>query len=150
MSTLVRSLNPPISLDPESRTRLLERVSNSISFQRAPRLRELLEYLCHIGPTGAVSEHQIGIEVFKRPPDYNASVDTIARVQVSQLRKKLEQFFLTEGALEPVVIDFPRGSYVPVFRPATWQTVPPRRSTSSGLACFQPVTTWNWCWPTGI
>jgi len=117
MSTLVRSLNPAISLDLESRTRLLERVSNSVSFQRAPRLRELLEYLCHIGHTGAVSEHQIGIDVFKRPPDYNASVDTIARVQVSQLRKKLEQFFLTEGALEPVVIDFPRGSYVPVFRP---------------------------------
>jgi hypothetical protein len=116
MSTLVRSPNPGISMDGESRSRLLSQVSNSISFQRAPRLRELLLYLCGIPPGGTISEHQIGVDVFKRDADYNASVDTIARVQVSQLRKKLEQYFLTEGTAEPVIVDFPRGSYVPVFR----------------------------------
>ena len=116
MSTLVRSANPGIPLDDESRSRLLSCVSNSICFQRCPRLRELLIYLCGFTPGAAVSEHQIGVDVFKRNPDYNASIDTIARVQVSQLRKKLEQFFLIEGASEPVVIDFPRGSYIPVFR----------------------------------
>jgi hypothetical protein len=116
MSTFARSPNHGISLDDENRSRLLSRVSSSICFQRCPRLRELFIYLCHVAPGGTVSEHQIGIDVFNRHPDYNASVDTIARVQVSQLRKKLEQYFLTEGAAETVVIDFPRGSYVPVFR----------------------------------
>jgi hypothetical protein len=116
MSTLVRSPNPGISLGEEDRSRLRSRVFNSICFQRCPRLRELFLYLCNIGPGGTISEHQIGVDVFKRLPDYDASVDTIARVQVSQLRKKLEQYFLTEGAAEPAVIDFPRGSYAPVFR----------------------------------
>jgi len=117
MSTLVKGPNPAICMDSESRERLLVRVATSSSFQRAPRLRELLEYLCRVDPQGTVSEHQIGVEVFKRARDYNASVDTIARVQVSQLRKRLEQFFQTEGAIEPVVIDLPRGSYMPLFRP---------------------------------
>ena len=78
MSTLVRGVNPAISLDLECRTRLLDRVSNSICFQRAPRLRELLEYLCHIGPTGAVSEHQIGINPFKGLAPFFGSTDYTA------------------------------------------------------------------------
>jgi hypothetical protein len=79
-------------------------------------MRELLLYLCGHEQTGAVTEHRIGVDVFGRDADYNSSVDTIARVQVSQLRKKLQQYFLTEGASETVTIDFPKGSYVPVFR----------------------------------
>ena len=38
---------------------------------------------------------------------------------MSQLRKKLQEFFAEEGRKEPVVIEIPKGSYVPVFRPRT-------------------------------
>ena len=101
------------------RAQLVERVAGSVSFQRAPRLRELFLYLCQSagksnGP--GVSEHQIGIEVFGRAPGYDCSVDTIARVQASQLRKRLQYYFATDGAAEPVTVDLPKGSYTPVFR----------------------------------
>ena len=116
MSTSGQGITPPLPLKEEDRARLIERISKSPLFQRSPRLRELLLYLCRMERTGSVSEHQIGMEVFGRQPDYNCSIDTIARVQVSQLRKKLQEFFVTEGATEPVIIDFPKGSYAPVFR----------------------------------
>jgi hypothetical protein len=103
-----------------ARSTLVERVAASASFHRSPRLRELLLYLCHSvlkDPHCSISEHHIGVQVFGRPPDYDSSADTIVRVQVSQLRKKLVQYFLSEGREEPLVIELPKGSYVPVFRP---------------------------------
>ena len=52
-----------------------------------------------------------------RRPDYDTSHDTLVRVLVSQLRKKLHEHFAGEGHDEPVIIEIPKGSYVPVFRP---------------------------------
>ena len=76
-------------------------------------------FLCNRKPTdpaSAVREHEIGIEVFGRHPDYDTAQDAIVRVQVSQLRKRLEQYFASEGRDEPVVIEIPKGTYTPVFR----------------------------------
>jgi hypothetical protein len=97
----------------------VERVAASAAFQKSPRLRELLFYLCRCAlqdPRSCASEQQVGVQVFARQPGYDSSTDTIVRVHVSHLRRKLEHYFLSEGRDEPVVIDLPKGSYVPVFR----------------------------------
>jgi hypothetical protein len=131
-----------------SRSReLLERVAASDSFQKSKRLRDLLLYLGERSlqdPLCTLREQEIGVEVFGRPPDYDTSHDTLVRVHVSQLRKKLQEFFVAEGRQEPLVIEIPKGSYVPVFRPRKeiTETEPaalpaaPRRhwSFASGLA----------------
>jgi hypothetical protein len=104
---------------------LAERITASPSFQRSPRLREVLRYIVESAlqdPPLALTEHQIGVSIFNRPPQYDSSSDTIVRVQVSQLRKKLEHYYLTLGQNEPLVIEIPRGSYNAVFR---WQTPEP-------------------------
>jgi hypothetical protein len=50
------------------------------------------------------------------------------RVQISQLRKKLQEHFAGPGRHEPLVIEIPKGCYVPVFR---------HRSDKNGHAeCF--------------
>jgi hypothetical protein len=109
-----------------SRSReLLERIAASDSFQKSKRLRDLLLYLGERSlqdPHCTLREQEIGVEVFGRPPDYDTSHDTLVRVHVSQLRKKLQEFFAAEGRKEPVVIEIPKGSYVPVFRPRTETT----------------------------
>jgi hypothetical protein len=104
----------------DPRRALVERVRSGASLRKSPRLQRLLDYLCEraLGdPHGHIVEHQIGVAVFERTPGYDTNVDTIVRVQVSALRRKLEQHFLAEGIEEPVVIDVPKGSYRPVFRP---------------------------------
>jgi len=103
----------------DSRNHLVERVASGPAFGRSSRLRELFLFLCNRKPTdpeSAIREHEIGIAVFGRHTDYDTAQDAIVRVQVSQLRKRLEQYFASEGRDEPVVIQIPKGTYTPVFR----------------------------------
>ena len=107
------------ALQPDARDLLVERVAAGATFGKSNRLRELLLFLCNRKTAelgGAIREHEIGIAVFGRHPDYDTAQDAIVRVQVSQLRKRLEQYFASEGRDEPVVIEIPKGTYMPVFR----------------------------------
>ncbi|MDE3149790.1 MAG: hypothetical protein KGL37_10010 [Acidobacteriota bacterium] len=106
---------------PDSATRLavLERVLASTQLRRAARLRELLQYVGQRSLKDGhdqIREQVIGVEVFARPEGYDTSVDNIVRVNATELRKRIDTYFATEGAGEPVIMEIPRGSYVPVFR----------------------------------
>lgn len=99
---------------------LISRVLAGSALSRSPRLRELFRYVCDwsAANNGApLTEEQIGVAVFGRLPGYDTSADTIVRVQISQLRRRLEQHFTGEGAAEPVVIEVPMRTYSAVFRP---------------------------------
>lgn len=102
----------------DPRRALLYRITASSSFAKAPRLQELIIYLAERAlqkPQLPVSEQQVGIAVFKRQEGYDTSADTIVRVQVSEVRKRLKYYFASAGANEPIVMELPRGSYVPNF-----------------------------------
>jgi len=110
--------SPVDGLQPESRD-LVERLASGPAFGKSNRLRELFLFLCNrkaTDPGASVREQEIGVEVFNRRPDYDTAEDPIVRVHVSQLRKRLEQYFASEGKNEPIVIEIPKGSYAPVFR----------------------------------
>ncbi len=99
---------------------LLHRVAATPQFQKANRMRELLLYIGERSlqdPNCILHEQEIGVDVLGRQPDYDTSHDTLVRVLVSQLRKKLQEYFSGEGRNEPVIIEISKGSYVPVFRP---------------------------------
>ena len=101
---------------------LLNRVAAAPRFQKSRRLRELLLYLGDRSlqdPAYVLREQEIGVDVFGRTADYDTSHDTIVRVQVSQLRKKLLEHFNEEGRGEPLVIEIQKGNYAPQFRPRT-------------------------------
>ena len=99
---------------------LVERVKASRVFRRSARQRELLDFLADralSNPLREAHEQEIGISVFGRQADYDTSQDNIVRVHVSELRKKLEQYFETEGKDEAHVLEVPRGAYALVVRP---------------------------------
>jgi hypothetical protein len=65
-----------------------------------------------------VTESQIGIHVFGKPADYNASEDNIVRSQARFLRIKLGEYFESPaGREEPIVLTIPKGTYLPHFGP---------------------------------
>ena len=104
---------------------LTTRVLNSTVFEKSPRLRSFLKFVCELELTGRhqeINEHQIGIEVFGRPPAYNPGEDSIVRSQARFLRQRLEEYFRTDGKNEPIRIVIPKGSYVPVFESNTVPT----------------------------
>jgi hypothetical protein len=106
---------------PDSKTcwSLLERVASSSQLKRATRLRELLLFVGRRSLKDGctqVREQEIGIEVFGRSEAYDTAVDNIVRTNVSDLRKRIEAYFEGEGLQETVIMEIPRGSYIPVFR----------------------------------
>ena len=99
---------------------MLCRIGASAAFQKSNRLRELLQYVGKRklqDPQCSIPEQEIGIAVFGRPAGYDTGQDTLVRVQASQLRKRLQQYFAGEGRDEPIVVELPKGSYAPVFHP---------------------------------
>ena len=116
-------MNHPVTnatTPPAGYRELLHRVASADRFQKSKRLRDLLLYLGERSlqdPNCILREQEIGVDVLGRPADYDTSHDTLVRVQVSQLRKKLQEHFIEEGRDEPLVVEIPKGSYVPVFRP---------------------------------
>ncbi|MGI9383666.1 MAG: hypothetical protein ACR2PO_10965 [Methyloligellaceae bacterium] len=107
----------------------LERILASKIFASSPRIRELLRHLVNeslAGRTDRLKGYTIGLDVFDRPETFDPQTDPIVRVQVGRLRQLLEKYYLTEGSGDPVVIEVPRGGYVPTFsagEPATDSSV---------------------------
>jgi hypothetical protein len=112
---------------PEECSALLERVAASSQLKRSARLQELLFY---IGKRylrdgcDRLHEQEIGAQVFKRPESYDTNLDNIVRTNVSDLRKRMDVYFQTEGLHEPLIVEIPRGGYIPVFRNRVAEAIP--------------------------
>jgi hypothetical protein len=120
---------------------LLERIAASPQLKRAARLQELLFYIgkrCLKDGSESVHEQEIGVEVFRRPKGYDTSADNIVRTNVSDLRKRIESYFESEGVDETLIVEIPRGSYVPVFR-----NRPPQPKIALDPIPFQMATAGN-------
>ena len=105
----------------DTRWQLVQRILASPQFARSARLKAFLQYVTQcalLEQPDQVSEQQIGIHVFGRPADYNAGDDNIVRSQARYLRAKLTEYYeSTAGQEEPVVLEIPKGSYLPHFVP---------------------------------
>ncbi len=109
-------------LQQDPRWKLLERIAASPHMKASLRLQEFLFYIaeCAIREVpGEATEQQIGIHVFHRHPGYNSSEDSIVRTHARLLRQKLAAYFAKEGANEEIVLDIPKGHYLPVFTSRT-------------------------------
>jgi hypothetical protein len=98
----------------------VEAVLTSAGFSRAPRHSKLLRYLCdkHFsGHDRDVKEYSLATEVLGRGPNFDQSRDAIVRVEMHRLRKKLKDFYATEGASHTIEIVINPGQYVPCFVP---------------------------------
>jgi len=105
-------------LQRDPRWQVVERVAASPHLKASLRLQEFLFYIseCAIREVpGEATEQQIGIHVFHRHPGYNSSEDSIVRTHARLLRQKLTAYFANEGAHEEIIVDVPKGHYLPVF-----------------------------------
>jgi hypothetical protein len=124
MSKTISSTESHGLVSDDPRWELLQRIAGSQQLKTSSRLRDFLLYVgeCAIrdAPEEA-TEQQIGIHVFGRPPGYNSSEDSIVRTHARLLRQKLSEFFAGEGANEQIVVEIPKGHYLPIFRAAGTQ-----------------------------
>jgi len=97
----------------------LERVISSAQFVHAESARKLLRFLVEEtlgGRAERLKEYTLATEVFGRDASFDPKINPAVRVEASRLRRRLEYFYLTLGRNDPVLIELPRGTYVPAFR----------------------------------
>ena len=115
----------------------LETLLSSREFTRAPKLAQLLSYLCErlfAGEANQIKEYSIGLEVFHRGASFDQDSDSIVRVEANRLRRRLAEYYAGEGASHSLRITIPVGQYVPRFEPVTPQTV----ADSPGTIATEP------------
>lgn len=96
----------------------LEAVLSSKEFLRAPALARLLRYLCEktfAGKDYEIKEYSIATEVYGKDPTFGEKRDSLVRVEISRLRKRLRAFYEEEGATRNLRIVIRAGSYKPEF-----------------------------------
>src|ERR1700734_29339 len=94
------------------------RIAASKLLCRSDLLPRFLLHICEqtlMGNSHNISEQRIGIHIFNRPTDYNPGEDNIVRSYARTLRKRMDEYFESEGSHETLRIVIPRGGYVPIF-----------------------------------
>jgi hypothetical protein len=87
--------------------------------------------------TAEVKEYSIAVHALGRSADFDPQADTIVRVTAHTLRKRLEEYYRTDGAGHPIHICIPSGRYVPNFvhrNAAETQGTSGREATATGGA----------------
>jgi len=62
-----------------------------------------------------IKEYSIAIHVLNRSRDFNPTGDSIVRIHAGRLRRALNDYYLTVGIYDPIIITIPKGCYVPEF-----------------------------------
>jgi Tfp pilus assembly protein PilF len=96
----------------------LEKISTGPELARSTRLVELLHYICEeslAGRADRIKGYTIGQEIYSADDKFDPESNSIVRVEMGRLRRRLAEYYLSSGSGDPIVIDIPRGSYAPKF-----------------------------------
>lgn len=112
----------------------LHRILSSRCFVQAGRASEFLRFVVEqtlAGNGDRLKGYTIAVEVFGRPADFDAQSDPLVRVEAGRLRRRLVEYYAREGAVNPLRIELPLGSYAPEFRRTVPEKAPSAQSPSA-------------------
>ncbi len=112
----------------ESIRSAVEGVVASPQLDSCPSLCRFLRYVVEetlAGRGANIKEYSLGLEVFHRGESFDPRLDPIVRVQARNLRIRLARYYAGPGANQPVRIELPKRTYVPVFHIARHEEVHP-------------------------
>ena len=96
----------------------LRKILSSSEFHATSQQRAFLTFIITktlAGSSDTIKGYTIATQVFGRDANFNSATDPIVSIQANKLRRALERYYLTEGKLDQIRIDIPKGAYVPVF-----------------------------------
>jgi Tol biopolymer transport system component len=111
---------------PEEVREQLRRILAHPTFVRSKNLSKLLQTIVtqtSENQPGALKEVALA-SLLHADKDYNPSEHSNIRVEVSNLRKKLDHYYASDGVRDAVLICIPRGSYVAAFQYKTAEQRP--------------------------
>jgi TolB-like protein/Flp pilus assembly protein TadD len=130
----------------------LDRVLASDGFSRNERMSRFLRFLVerHLeGRTGELKESLIAVEVFGRKPDYDPKRDPVVRTEAVRLRARLDKYYSGDGREDALIIELPKGAYIPFFCRSDMKkrTGRPRLAVAlAGIAAVVALAVAGWWW----
>ena len=103
---------------PDDKRRQVARIIASAIFRNSALLQKFLEFITEKSCEGNIQdlgEYAIATQVLGRPDDFDPTLDTIVRTQAYRLRTKLKEYYETEGKSDSLIVEIPKGHYVPSF-----------------------------------
>jgi hypothetical protein len=97
----------------------LDRIIASRVFRGSHRCQTFLQYVVKEtleGHSKFLKERTLAVHVFGRDATEDLSDDSIVRVGAREVRKRLAQYYIDEGANNSLRIELPAGSYIPNFQ----------------------------------
>jgi hypothetical protein len=114
----------------------LDQILVSRPFRASNQCKGLLRYIVEhtlAGEDNLLRERVIGAELFGRPADYETSEDPVVRLRVSDVRKRLAQYYLSAKDQREVQIEIPSGSYRATFH---WNAAAPEAGRGKEIETF--------------
>jgi TolB-like protein len=102
----------------EAITQQTKRILSFSLFLNSPVLSRFLEFIIYETihkKEIQIKEYAIAINVLHRSRDFNPNGNSIVRIHAGRLRRALNDYYLTQGIYDPVIIQIPKGCYVPEF-----------------------------------
>jgi TolB-like protein/Flp pilus assembly protein TadD len=123
---------PLLESEAQAARQELEKVLASPGFARNERLSRFLRFVVegHLkGKDLELKESVIGVEVFGRSPDFDSRLDPVVRTEAVRLRTRLSDYYSKDGQADALVIELPKGGYIPRFREAAVEPSVTERAT---------------------
>jgi len=96
----------------------LSRIIASAAFRGSLRLTSFLRFVVEAALTrrgSRIKAYTVAVEALGRPDDFDPQNDPIVRVEAVRLRQAIANYYAGTGIDDPIVIEMPRGCYVPIF-----------------------------------
>lgn len=96
----------------------LETVLKYSSLKSSPVLTNFLRYVVEETVNEnqhCIKEYSIAVNVLNRSSDFNSNDDAVVRIHAGRLRRVMNEYYLTQGQNNVLMIDIPKGSYIPTF-----------------------------------
>lgn len=96
----------------------VERILQNKNLRLSEVQRRLFIYLVEkslAGEADDLKEYTVGVDAFSKPPSYDPRQESVVRMHVARLRQKLADYYHTDGAVDPILVDLPKGGFKVVF-----------------------------------
>lgn len=103
---------------PESVRKQLTRILSTHEFKNSQVVSKFLEFVVEevlAGRANEIKEYTIGVKALGRSADFNPQFDAVVRIHAGRLRRMLREYYNGNTPNEPLLIEIPKGSYVPAF-----------------------------------
>ena len=96
----------------------LKRILVSPTFMTGKKVSQFLRYVVKQalnGQPAIIKQYTIAVEALGYETDFDPSTNPTVRVVARRLRRSLHEYYSEQGIEDPIHIDIPKGSYVPVI-----------------------------------